>query len=106
MSDDRAAKVKRYLEWIAPEGGLESLAGEPTLLEGLADVPWSTAVEAEHAGEAVRRLDRGEDLSPEQTGAIEAIVLPRERPVVDIADGTYAAPPAPFQHLDAVAARA
>ena len=92
MSDERAERVKRYLEWIAPEGGLEAMAGEPTLVEGLADVPWATAVDAERAGEAVRRVQQGNTLTPEQTSVIEAIVLPRERPVVDIVDGTYATP--------------
>lgn len=106
MTDERAAKVKRYLEWIAPEGGLEAMAAEPTLLEGLADVPWAAAADAERAGEAVRRLEQGTALTPEQTDVIEAIVLPRERPVVDIVDGTYATPPAPFEHLGAAAARA
>lgn len=106
MTDERAAKVKRYLEWIAPEGGLEAMAAEPTLLEGLADVPWAAAADAERAGEAVRRLEQGTALTPEQTDVIEAIVLPRERPVVDIVDGTYATPPAPFEHLGATAARA
>ena len=47
MTDERAAKVKRYLEWIAPEGGLEAMASEPTLLEGLADVPWAVAADAQ-----------------------------------------------------------
>lgn len=106
MSGERAEQVKRYLEWIAPAGGLEAMAGEPTLLEGLADVPWSTAVDVERAGEAVRRLQQGSTLTPEQTSVIEAIVLPRERPVVDIVGGTYAKPAAPFEHLDAAAARA
>ena len=106
MTDERTAKVKRYLEWIAPEGGLEAMAAEPTLLEGLADVPWAAAADAERAGEAVRRLEQGTALTPEQTDVIEAIVLPRERPVVDIVDGTYATPPAPFEHLGAAAARA
>jgi endonuclease G len=106
VSDERADKVKRYLEWITPEGGLEAMAAEPTLIEGLADVPWADAVDAERAGEAVRRLQQGDTLTPEQTDVVEAIVLPKERPVVDIVDGTYATPPAPFEHLGDAAARA
>ena len=34
MSDTKSAKVRRFLEWVAPREGLESLAGEPRLLEG------------------------------------------------------------------------
>ncbi len=106
MSDAKTAQVRRYLEWISPEGGLEAMAGEPTALEGLSDVPSADAVDAERAADAVRRLGRGEDLTPEHTDALEAIVLPNERPVVDIVGDTYAAPAAPFQHLGAPAARA
>lgn len=106
MSDEKAAKVKRFLEWIVPEGGVPSLARDPTLLEGLANTPWSTPREAEQAGEAIRRLGEGEVISPEETDFLEAIVLPRERPVVDIVDGTYSTPPAPFHHLGEAAVRA
>src|SRR5262249_29425188 len=77
-----------------------------TLIEGLADVPWAEAVDAERAGEAVRKLQQRSSLTPDETAVIEAIVLPKERPVVDIVDGTYATPPAPFEHLGAAAPRA
>jgi DNA/RNA endonuclease G (NUC1) len=106
MSDVSSAKVKRFLEWVAPPGGLESLAGESELLEGIEETPWATEAEVEHAREAVARIERDEPLSDEQAGAIEAIILPKERPVVDVVNGTYAAPAAPFQHLGGGAARA
>ena len=98
--DDKTEKVKRYLAWIAPQEGLESLTGEPRLLEGIDETPWSTAPEVERAAEAVERLDRAEPVTPEQTDALEAIILPKERPVVDVVDGSFAAPAAPFAHLD------
>jgi endonuclease G len=101
MSADKSAKVTRYLEWIAPapQPGVEAAAGRPSVLEGLEGTHWSTAPEVERAVEAVDRLQRNESLSPEHIDAIEAIVLPKERPVVDIVDGTYETPPSPFQHL-------
>jgi hypothetical protein len=105
--DDKAERVRRYLDWIAPQDGLESLTGEPRLLEGIDETPWSTtAEEVERAAEAVGRLERAEPVTEDQADALEAIILPKERPVVDVVDGTYAAPAAPFTHLDAAEARA
>jgi endonuclease G, mitochondrial len=105
MDREKSAKVRRYLQWIAPEGGLESLAGEPVLLDGIEETPWSTGAEIERAAEAVRRLERDEQLSADDADALEAIVLPKERPVVDVVGGTYATPAAPFQHFGGEAVR-
>jgi endonuclease G len=105
MSQEKADKVKGFLEWIAPSSGLESMAGEPEVLRGIEETPWSTDVEVERAVEAVGRLERNEPVSEEQADALEAIVLPKERPVVDVRNGTYATPAAPFEHLGQSAAR-
>jgi endonuclease G, mitochondrial len=97
---EKPEKVKRFLQWVAaPQGGLESMTEESPLLEGIDETPWATESEVEHARAAVARLERDEPLSEEQAGALEAIVLPRERPVVDIVDGTFTTPDPPFQHL-------
>ena len=101
LSADKSARVTRYLEWIAPAAteGVEAGVEAPSVLEGLEHTHWSTEPEVERAVDAVDRLQRNESLSPEHIDAIEAIVLPKERPVVDIVDGTYEAPPSPFQHF-------
>ena len=52
------------------------------------------------------RLERGEPLSPEDSFIAEAIILPNERPVVDVVNGTYDTPPPPFKHLGKKSARA
>lgn len=106
MNEEKADKVKRYLEWIAPPGGLESTGGESSMLEGLEETHWSTEVEVERAVEAVGRFERNESILPEHADALEAIVLPKERPVVDVVNGSYSTPAAPFQHLGETAARA
>jgi len=107
MSDEKPAKVKSFLEWVsAPGGGLESMTGESPLLEGIEETPWATEQEVEHAREAVARMERDEPLSDEQAGALEAIILPKERPIVDVVNGTYATPAAPFEHLGEQAPRA
>ena len=60
----------------------------------------------ERARETVGRLERGEPLSPEDSFIAEAIILPNERPVVDVVKGTYDTPPPPFKHLGKKSARA
>jgi hypothetical protein len=61
MSEERAAKVKRFLDWIRPkEAGLESLAGESDFLEGIEETPWSSEAEVAQARAAVRRIERDE----------------------------------------------
>jgi endonuclease G, mitochondrial len=103
---DKPEKVKRFVEWVAaPQGGLESIGGESPLLEGIEETPWATESEVEHAREAVAQMERNEPLSEEQAGALEAIVLPRERPVVDVVNGTFTAPDPPFAHLDGAVPR-
>ena len=103
----RASKAERFLEWIAPPEGIEALAAgtKPELLEGVADAHWTTDEDVERAQETVARLERGERLTAEDSFIAEAIILPNERPVVDVVNGTYATPPAPFKHLGKKAAR-
>jgi len=72
----------------------------------VADAHWTTDEDVERARETVSRLERDEALSPEDSFIAEAIILPNERPVVDVVNGTYATPPAPFKHLGRKAARA
>jgi endonuclease G, mitochondrial len=76
------------------------------LLEGVAEAHWTTDEDVARARETVARLERGEPLSAEDSFIAEAIILPNERPVVDVVNGTYDAPPAPFKHLGSKAARA
>jgi endonuclease G, mitochondrial len=60
----------------------------------------------ERARETVSRLERDEPLTAEDSFIAEAIILPNERPVVDVVNGTYDTPPAPFKHLGKKSARA
>jgi endonuclease G, mitochondrial len=87
---------------------VEALAAgkKPELLEGVADAHWTTEEDVERARETVGRLERGEAPTPEDDFITEAIILPNERPVVDVVNGTYDKPPAPFEHLGKKAARA
>jgi DNA/RNA endonuclease G (NUC1) len=98
-NEEKAAKVKRYLQWIAPRERLESMAAEADTLGGGLESAAAADSELELAADAVRRVERDEDLPPMHADALEAIVLPNERPVVDVVDGTFARPPVPFEHL-------
>jgi hypothetical protein len=66
MSQEKSEKVTSFLEWIAPREGLESLAGEPGVLQGIEETEWATEAEVERAVEAVGRLERNESVADEQ----------------------------------------
>jgi endonuclease G len=91
--------VKSYAEWIAPSGGLESLSSVDSAAREVRRPPWATDEEMHHAVEAAVRLDAGQELDAAQTVAIEAIILPQERPVIDVLGGTFDAPGPPFEDL-------
>ncbi|MEW8462016.1 MAG: DNA/RNA non-specific endonuclease [Candidatus Thiodiazotropha endolucinida] len=57
--------------------------------------------ELERAVNVKHKLDRDEELASEDEFIAEAIVLPAERPVVDVVDGTFGPVEAPFQHFPA-----
>ncbi|MGH3132430.1 MAG: DNA/RNA non-specific endonuclease [Gaiellaceae bacterium] len=97
-NEEKSARVKQYLRWIAPPERLASLAADPGALEGL-ETTGAAGSEIELAADAVRRVERDEEIPPQHADALEAIILPNERPVVDIVDGTYARPAQPFGHL-------
>ncbi|WP_226575492.1 DNA/RNA non-specific endonuclease [Acuticoccus sediminis] len=55
------------------------------------------------ADRAVRKLREGQPLDPRERFAVEAIILPRERPVVDIVGDDWGAVPAPWESFNAPA---
>jgi endonuclease G len=105
------AKLRNYLARVAPEkGNVESYREHTGVLESALD---STAPvpepirgqEAELVAGALRAVERHEALTDDQAQALEAIVLPKERPVIDVTDGTFAAPDPPFAHFSQAAVR-
>ncbi|MBL8290721.1 MAG: trypsin-like peptidase domain-containing protein [Bryobacterales bacterium] len=55
---------------------------------------------ADPAEEAVERIERGQEVPPHLEDALEAIVLPKLRPVFDIKDDTFAPLPNPWTELN------
>lgn len=100
------ADLKRYLAGIDEEdlmlrvdAGEEigpAMAESAPALEGMS-APRDLGAAADRA---VRKLARDEALAPDERLALEAIIIPRERPVFDIIDGTWQGVVAPWQHFD------
>ncbi len=99
---DREEKLERlrgYLNQIAPRGGLETMAEEAgfeSMVEGVESV---SDQEQARAQQAVGKLAREESLEDDDLWTLEAIVLPQGRPVVDILNDSYTAPPGLWAHL-------
>ena len=97
MAMGRSEKLRRLREMlrqIAPEGNVEEL--HSTFESTRAGTP-----DDEFAAAALERVAHDEAIDEEEEHALEAIVLPRYRPVVDIINDTFATPPSPWQHLGA-----
>jgi len=99
MSDDKSAiNIKRYIERVT--GGkykatLESLASQ----EGFHDPRY------EKAQEGVRKLEQNQRPFVDELISLEAIILPDERPAIDIIDDSYSIPPHPWTHFDQASVR-
>lgn len=97
-------KVRQHIAQMLREDQvetLEALRDEDT--EGLAESFSSLAQdsqEADLAREGLEHIAADTELSDDEAFALEAIILPRERPVVDIINDSYHQPPAPWKHLN------
>ena len=88
MSEEHARRVRDYLLRILPApSGLESM--------GAAGLGWESFrpdgddPRSADARDALDKIARDELPTPDETSALEAIVLPQGRPVIDIQDGTF-----------------
>ena len=59
MSEQRPARVERFLDWIAPES-VQDLAQSGELLEGVAEAHWTDEQDVERAKETVAKLAANE----------------------------------------------
>lgn len=82
----RQAQDQRSLESIG--GNVSSAAPEMALRKRA-----TSEAEYETALETIERLDRGDQLESRHVAALEAIVEPENRPVIDIVNDTYAEVP-------------
>lgn len=100
---DRATTILAYLRTIAPDGQVEAVRDR--LESASSDSSSGDELEVFHGseGSALETLDvliedgvRG-DLSPDRLDQLEAIIHKSERPAVDIINGTFRTPPAPWR---------
>lgn len=86
--------LRSYVTTIAPGETIESLVESPEFVPESAGRPGRDT-----ARDAVRKLEAGEELTPDEQFTIEAIVIPDQRPVVNIVDGSYSIDHPLWQHL-------
>ena len=89
----KQAKLQRFLKSISPNQDLEALSVPKGALENVGGSDASNALES---------LTRGDEMSASDMHTLEAIILPKERPVIDIKNDRYLTPEEPFEHLDRV----
>ena len=96
--------VAEMLKQVAPDNEYGELDFEPTdqVVESNRSSPRSIDQEVEMARDGLRSLVKGkgpDSLSDEEILGLEAIVMPRYRPVIDIINKDYASPSNPWQNL-------
>jgi lambda repressor-like predicted transcriptional regulator len=83
MSQFKDELLRQYLARLKPGGGLEGMVeSAPSSL--VADPAAQTQVTG-----ALEKLALGNPLSPQEHFFIEALIIPEERPAIDIVDGDY-----------------
>lgn len=104
--------LRDHLDQLLPEGGIERVLDEDYLAQ-LGEESLELATSEEEAATAigaVRKLGEDSELTPADRNAVEAIILPKTRPAIDIGKDTYKAPsgywgvldqPAIRQHIEA-----
>lgn len=94
-------RLRAHLQRILPHG-VEAIADAPDTLERLAPALGRRAPstrQGDRARAAIVGLARDEEVAPDGMMAIEAIILPELRPVVDIAHDSFEAPEGLWAHL-------
>lgn len=87
---ERVSRLKSMLAQVAGGDGLESLVPSPLEAYAAAGDEETTSAPVKSA---LEKLDRGDDLDPDEVFGLEAIVLPDLRPVVFINNNVYDAVP-------------
>lgn len=100
--NEKLDRLRKILEQIAPEGSIESLA-RPASFSG------TEAIEAARLDEETECVDiclqkiaretPSDQIDDNEIYSLEAIVMPRERPVAFIQNDTYGALPDPWEHF-------
>ncbi len=102
-------QLRDHLDDLLAVGAVERIHDEEGYVERIApaiDAFARSEEEAACARDALHRLSGDEELTPDDRHAIEAIILPQTRPVLDVVRDTYTAPVGYWSLLDDPAIRA
>jgi endonuclease G, mitochondrial len=99
--NEKASRLKRMLKQVSEDGIIESLV--PSLESGIGGLESvNTGVGDQLLEDSLRgvlKASREQELSDAELFGLEAIVLPRERPVLFIQNDSYGDLPAPWTHF-------
>ena len=100
MSTQREDRIRKYLELIAGQGGVESVladaeaAGQDDNLESVTTATQTAVTDKVNEARAgMEQLALGRDVSIDQLATIEAIIIPTLRPVYDVTDNSFGSTP-------------
>ncbi|MCA9030849.1 MAG: trypsin-like peptidase domain-containing protein [Planctomycetaceae bacterium] len=94
-------RLRKMLQQVTPESSLESMSGGSNLESmGMDEQELDLAKSGLESLTASGTRDLEDDsISEDEQNVLEAIILPRERPVVNIINDTFDVPPAPWKHF-------
>ena len=100
MQEDISKKqlLTTMLRQVASEGDLANLDIEAVATESAAAGADDTIL-LESVGSGLEAVQKDREIRVDEQFALEAIVMPRFRPVVDIVGDNFARPPEPWKHL-------
>ncbi len=105
----RESLLRSYAKSIASMDRLEDARAElPAFAESaLESVPSATPEPSiEAANRAIDKMRTGQPLDAQEMYSVEAIVLPKERPVVFVRNNTYPTPESPWTHFSGTGIKA
>jgi len=107
---EKVNRLRQMLQQVAPQRSLETVrAPDPGASETLrsADGVRFSDEELSKASSGLLKLQQGRDaeVDPDEALGLEAIILPRERPVFFVTDGSYPALPYPWTELNDAGAK-
>ena len=99
-NQEKQKLLKNLLGELSPEGTLESLAGgmPGSALESMPMPGTGSSRKDSEIDKGLHKISRDEDLDADEMFALEAIVLPQLRPVINIIEGNFERPPNPWGH--------
>lgn len=96
-------RLKSFLDSISPDG-IEKLSQESESLSGLETIG-ADELALQASNFALAGVARGDSVPAEQLHALEAIVLSKHRPIIDVINSGYHMPTDPWVHLGSGTAR-